>query len=83
MHIVRSILKITLIAVGCSAPAAFAEGRYYDPSNIGGNTTGYELFNTIGCPGKALLDKGCDVPVAAKPAPAPEPPPPPPPPPPP
>jgi OOP family OmpA-OmpF porin len=53
-----------------------AETRYYDPSNAAsntGNTIGYELYRTIGCPGKQLLDPACPVPPAAKPAPAPAP----------
>ncbi|OYZ30090.1 MAG: hypothetical protein B7X82_01675 [Hydrogenophilales bacterium 17-64-65] len=48
-----------------------AEGVYYDPSNAAsadGKTVGYELYRTIGCPGKQLLDAPCKVP-----APAPEP----------
>jgi murein L,D-transpeptidase YcbB/YkuD len=66
-------LNIALFAVGCSGfvTSALAESRYYDPSNVGGNTTGYDLYKTIGCPGKGLLDPGCTAPVAAKPAPAP------------
>lgn len=66
-------LNIALFAVGCSgfATSVLAESRYYDPSNVGGNTTGYDLYKTIGCPGKGLLDPGCTAPVAAKPAPAP------------
>ncbi|NWG39734.1 MAG: OmpA family protein [Hydrogenophilaceae bacterium] len=44
------------------ASAQAAEGKYYDPSNVASpktNTIGYELFRTIGCPGKQLLDAGC------------------------
>ena len=73
------LLNIALVAVGFSAAGCNSltasrspDTRYYDPSNVGGNTTGYELYKTIGCPGKGLLDKGCQQPVAvAKPAPAP------------
>ncbi|MBI3431715.1 MAG: OmpA family protein [Hydrogenophilales bacterium] len=42
-----------------------AEGVFYDPSNAAsssGKTTGYELYRTIGCPGKGLLDAPCQVP---------------------
>lgn len=40
-------------------------GTFYDPSNAAsptGKTTGYELFRTIGCPGRQLLDRPCEVP---------------------
>ncbi|MBW8371283.1 MAG: OmpA family protein [Thiobacillus sp.] len=58
-----------------------AEGVFYDPSNAAsstGKTIGYELFGTIGCPGRQLLDKPCPMPappapVAAAPEPAPAP----------
>lgn len=46
-------------------PAHAAEGVYYDPANAAsstGKTIGYELFRTIGCPGKGLLDAPCKVP---------------------
>jgi outer membrane protein OmpA-like peptidoglycan-associated protein len=55
-------------------------GVFYDPSNAAsptGKTIGYELFRTIGCPGRQLLDTPCPVPaeppaqVAAAPEPAP------------
>ena len=39
--------------------------RYYDPSNAAsatGFTLGYELFRTIGCPGRELLGVPCAVP---------------------
>lgn len=73
MRIPLKTLNVALLAIGCCASSAFAETRYYDPSNIGGNTTGYELYKTIGCPGKGLLDKGCDAPEVPKPVPAPVP----------
>jgi len=50
---------------------AHAQEGFYDPSNVGsptGKTSAHELFKTIGCPGRALLDKEC---VAPKEAPAP------------
>lgn len=65
-----SILGATLISAGAISAHA-AEGVYYDPSNAAsatGKTVGHELFRTIGCPGKQLLDVPCKVP-----APAPEP----------
>jgi Putative peptidoglycan binding domain len=66
-------LNIALFAVGFSGfvTSALAESRYYDPTNSGGKTTGYELYKTIGCPGKGLLDPGCTAPVAPKPTPTP------------
>lgn len=76
MHTIPTRLKLALLAAGCClAGSAVAETRYYDPSNTAGgnqlgNTTGYNLYNTIGCPGKGLLEPGCTVPPAPKPAPA-------------
>lgn len=79
-----SILGATLISAGAISAHA-AEGVYYDPSNAAsadGKTVGYELYRTIGCPGKQLLDAPCKVPapapepekvVAAEPVAAPEP----------
>lgn len=57
-----------LVALGLASTAMHtlaADGRYYDPSNAAsktGDTTGYELNKTIGCPGKGLLDAPCKVP---------------------
>ena len=70
-----SILAATLISAG-AVTAQAAEGVFYDPSNAAsptGKTVGHELFLTIGCPGRQLLDKPCPAPVvaAAEPAPAP------------
>ncbi|MBN8767369.1 MAG: OmpA family protein [Thiobacillus sp.] len=69
--------------MSASVVTAYAAGGvYYDPSNAAsptGKTTGYELYRTIGCPGRGLLDTPCAVPAppapvaAAEPAPAPEP----------
>lgn len=57
------------------APIAGAQARFYDPSNVAsptGNTTGFELYRTIGCPGQQLLGTPCPEPVVApKPTPAP------------
>jgi OOP family OmpA-OmpF porin len=50
-----------MISAGLTSAQA-AEGKYYDPSNVASpktNTIGYELYRTIGCPGKQLLDAGC------------------------
>ena len=74
-----SVLSATLISAGAVSAQA-AEGTFYNPSNAAsatGNTTGYELYRTIGCPGRELLGKPCDVPApvvaAAEPAPEPAP----------
>jgi len=55
-------------------PAWYA-GKYYDPDNSAsptGFTTGYQLYRTIGCPGKGLLDTPCTVPPPPAPPPAPK-----------
>src|SRR3569623_141283 len=80
------LLVSTLGAILMSAgvvTAYAAEGVFYDPSNAAsptGKTIGYELYRTIGCPVRQLLDTPCPVPAppaavtaAAEPAPAPEP----------
>ncbi len=51
-----------------AAQAASAPGVFYDPSNVDsptGKTIGYELNRTIGCPGRGLDGKPCDVPKEA------------------
>lgn len=66
-------LGLGLLAAGM-AQVAVAQARFYDPSNVAspsGNTTGYELYRTIGCPGQQLLGTPCPEPVAAKPVPTP------------
>ncbi|MHB0974649.1 MAG: OmpA family protein [Thiobacillus sp.] len=63
------LLFSTLAAVLMSAGAVTAyaaEGVFYDPSNAAsptGKTIGYELYRTIGCPGRELLGKPCPVPA--------------------
>lgn len=73
-----TLLCAALISIGFSAGVSAADGKYYDPSNEAsptGKTIGYELFRTIGCPGKQLTDQPCPVPVeAATPAPVAKPP---------
>lgn len=80
----KSIAKLTLALAPLllSSTAAFADdpawytGKYYDPDNPAsptGFTTGYQLYRTIGCPGRSLLAPPCAVPphpapVAAAPA---------------
>ncbi|MCU0841133.1 MAG: OmpA family protein [Thiobacillaceae bacterium] len=46
------------------------EARFYDPANAAsgsGFTSGYELYRTIGCPGRELLGRECPVPAPAAP----------------
>ena len=75
------ISTLGAILMSFGVVTAHAEvGVFYDPSNAAsrtGYTTDYELFRTIGCPGRQLLDKPCPVPpapvAAAVPEPAPAP----------
>ena len=70
-----SILGATLISAGAISAHA-AEGVFYDPSNAAsptGKTIGHELYRTIGCPGRGLLDTPCPAPAPEKVAVAPEP----------
>ncbi|MGE5319035.1 MAG: OmpA family protein [Hyphomicrobiaceae bacterium] len=60
-----NILGAALITAGAVSAHA-ATGAFYDPSNVAsptGKTSGYELFGTIGCPGRQLLDAACPKPV--------------------
>lgn len=62
-----SILTATLISVGAVSAQA-ADGKFYDPSNAAsptGNTIGYELNKTIGCPGQPLQGTPCKDPKPA------------------
>ncbi|MDD3529715.1 MAG: hypothetical protein PHS77_07540 [Gallionellaceae bacterium] len=55
------ILLTTTAAFLASTGIAHAES-YYNPSNTAsqsGLTSGYDLYRTIGCPGKGLLDLSC------------------------
>jgi OOP family OmpA-OmpF porin len=66
MHTKPSQQILSLALFSAVTLSAQAEARYYDPSNMAsptGKTIGYELFRTIGCPGKQLLDPPCPVPV--------------------
>ncbi|MBT9568360.1 MAG: OmpA family protein [Thiobacillus sp.] len=56
-----SILTASLLAGGAISAHA-ADGKFYDPSNAAsptGNTIGYELNRTIGCPGQPLTGSPC------------------------
>lgn len=62
-HFSFSVLGAALIFSGV-AHAQVAPGQFYDPSNMHsptGYTIGHELYRTIGCPGRQLLDKPCEV----------------------
>jgi OOP family OmpA-OmpF porin len=58
-----------LISMGMVMSAHAIEGSrtknvFYDPGNAAsptGYTIGHELFRTIGCPGRGLLDRPCEV----------------------
>lgn len=60
-----TILSGTLAAALLSAGLAHAaDGGFYNPSNAAspsGFTSDHELFRTIGCPGRELFGKPCDV----------------------
>ena len=62
-HFNSIFLGATLIFSG-AASAQVAPGQFYNPSNAAsptGYTIGHELFRTIGCPGRQLLDSPCAV----------------------
>lgn len=57
-------LAAGLLCAGSIAGAHAADGAFYNPSNAAsptGYTVGHELFRTIGCPGRGLLEKPCEV----------------------
>src|SRR5512143_4028668 len=63
---VVGVLGTLLVSAGVMT--AHAQGGFYDPTNAAspsGKTTAHELFGTIGCPGRGLLDKPCDIPKEA------------------
>lgn len=67
MNTARRTLLATLLTAGAISVHA-ADAPYYNPANSAsttGKTTAYELFRTIGCPGKGILEAPCMVPVAA------------------
>jgi OOP family OmpA-OmpF porin len=58
-----SVLGVALLSAGFASAQA-ADGQFYDPRNAAsptGFTIGHELFRTIGCPGRGLLDTPCEV----------------------
>lgn len=63
-----SSLSAALVCAGFVG--AHAAEPYYNPANPAsptGKTTGYELYQTIGCPGQALLNGTCTTAPAATP----------------
>lgn len=69
------LVGATLVSAGV-ATAHAAEAPFYNPANAAsptGYTIGYELFRTIGCPGRELLATPCPVPPPAPVAAVPEP----------
>ena len=66
-----STLGVALLSAGVLH--AQAAEPYYNPANAASNsgkTIGYELYKTIGCPGRGILDTPCKEPVEAKAMPA-------------
>jgi outer membrane protein OmpA-like peptidoglycan-associated protein len=66
---VLSSLSLALISCGMLHAHA-ADAPYYNPTNAAsssGLTVGYELFKTIGCPGRGILEAPCAGPVVAQP----------------
>ena len=64
LFLINALAASLIVAGAVSAQAA--DGVYYDPSNAAsktGKTSGFELFGTIGCPGRGLLDAPCPKPV--------------------
>lgn len=62
--LIFNLLGAALLSAG-TVSAHAADGRFYDPRNEAsptGKTIGYELYRTIGCPGRGLLDTPCPVP---------------------
>jgi OOP family OmpA-OmpF porin len=73
MRMTVSVLSALGAALLASTNVQAAESPYYNPANpasSSGMTTGYELYKTIGCPGRGLLEPPCAGPVATKAAPA-------------
>ena len=68
--LVSATLGAALLLLGMAASHA-ADGLFYDPRNAAsptGYTIGHELFRTIGCPGRQLLDTPCPVLDSARPS---------------
>ena len=66
---VLSALSVALLA---TANVQAADAPYYNPANSAsssGMTSGYELYKTIGCPGRGILEAPCAGPAEPKAAP--------------
>lgn len=66
----KFLLAVAPLALAAGSAAAddpaWYVGQYYNPTNPAsptGFTTGYQLYRTIGCPGKELLGVPCPVPT--------------------
>lgn len=68
-HWIAQTLGAGLLALSALSAQANT-GNFYDPTNAAsqsGKTSGFELFGTIGCPGRGLMDAPCPKPAAPKP----------------
>jgi len=73
MRMTITVLSAVGAALLTTLNVQAAETPYYNPANPAspsGKTIGYELYRTIGCPARGILDTPCPVPVEAKAAPA-------------
>lgn len=65
----HAVLFSAMLSAGAFSVQA-AEAPYYNPANAAsqsGMTQGYELFKTIGCPGRGILETPCKIPAAPPP----------------
>lgn len=63
-NVLFTVVGASLMSLG--AMTVHAQEGFYNPANVGsptGKTVGHELYGTIGCPGRGLLDKPCEIPV--------------------
>jgi murein L,D-transpeptidase YcbB/YkuD len=68
-----ALLTLTTLSAALLSAGIASASTYYNPANAASNTgttVGKDLYGTIGCPGKQLLDPSCKV---EAPAPAPKP----------
>ena len=69
MRITFPLLNTLGVALIATLNVQAAETPYYNPANPAspsGMTIGYELYKTIGCPGRGLLEAPCVGPVETK-----------------
>jgi hypothetical protein len=70
----KTLSAALLLGFSSMSGSISAETRFYDPSNVAsptGETNAHELFRTIGCQGRQLLDPPCKEDVRPVPPPAP------------